>query len=91
MSKKYTTISIELDPELIQQAEELFAQLGMDLSTAINLFLEKCVEIGGIPFMITTEIPNEETIAAMEEARRLTAENSKSYNSIEELLEDLKK
>lgn len=61
MSKKYTTISIELDSVLKQQAEELFTSLGMDLSTAINLFLKKCVEVGGIPFMITTNIPNEET------------------------------
>ena len=91
MSKKYTTITIEIDDKLKQQAEELFASRGMDLSTAINLFLAKCVEVGGIPFMTTTEIPNEETIAAMEEARHLTAENSKSYNSVEELLEDLMK
>ena len=91
MSKKYTTISIEIEDRLKQQAEELFASLGMDLSTAINLFLEKCVEVGGIPFMITTEIPNEETIAAIEEAKHLTPQNSKSYNSIDELLEDLKK
>ncbi len=91
MSNKYSTITIELDSELKQQAEKLFVSLGMDLSTAINLFLEKCVEVGGIPFLITTEIPNEETIAAMEEASHLTAEKAKTYNSVEELLEDLKK
>ena len=51
MAKKVNT-NISLDPELKKQAVELFASFGLDLSTAIGMFLSQSVREGKIPFEI---------------------------------------
>lgn len=51
MAKKVNT-NISLDPELKKQAVELFQSFGLDLSTAISLFLSQSVREGKIPFEI---------------------------------------
>lgn len=48
-------VNIEIDEELKSQAEQLFAELGMDLSTAVYIFLRQVVRCGGIPFDIRTD------------------------------------
>ncbi len=84
MAKVSTNISI--DAELKKQAQALFAELGLDLSTAINIYLRQAVMEQGIPFQVTRKIPNAETIAAIEEGRRIAHDpNVKGYSSIEEL------
>lgn len=84
MAKVSTNITI--DAEVKKQAQELFADLGMDLSTAINIYLKKALALQGIPFEVTREVPNEETVAAIEEGRRIAHDKSvKGYNSIEDL------
>ena len=57
--------NINLDPELKKTAQELFADLGLDLTTAVTLFLKQSVREQRIPFEIKRENPNAETIAAM--------------------------
>ena len=66
-----TNISIRMDSELKAQAEALFSELGMNLSTAFNIFVRQSLREGGIPFEIRTERPNKETIAAMLEAEHM--------------------
>lgn len=84
MAKVSTNISIDADVKT--EAQKLFADLGLDLSTAINIFLRQAVREEGIPFEITREVPNAETIAAIEEGRRMAHDpNAKSYASVEEL------
>lgn len=43
-------LEIEIDKELKEQAEALLQKIGMDLETAIILFIEECVRIHGLPF-----------------------------------------
>ena len=82
MAKVSTNISIDADVK--KQAQELFAALGLDFSTAINIYLKKAIYEQGIPFDVRFEVPNAETIAAIEEAER--GENLHGpFNSIEEL------
>ena len=50
------------------KAQELFADFGMDLSTAINIFLKQAIYERSIPFAIRRELPNETTLKAMDEA-----------------------
>lgn len=76
MAKISTSISI--DAETKAQAQELFADLGLDLSTAINMFLRQAIRENGIPFSIHREVPNAETIAAMKEAEEM-AKNPAAY------------
>lgn len=51
MAKISTSISIDADVKA--QAQELFAELGLDLSTAVNLFLRQCIHEDGIPFLVS--------------------------------------
>ena len=59
----YTNLTISMDSDLKEKADVLFSELGMDLSTAFNLFVKESLRVGGIPFELT---PNKETIEAME-------------------------
>ncbi len=68
MAKVSTNISI--DAEIKKQAQELFAELGMDLSTAVNIFIRQALRQRSIPFEITTETPNSVTTAAIEAAEK---------------------
>ena len=87
-----TNVSIRMDTELKAQADELFAQLGMNLSTAFNIFVRQSLREGGIPFEIRTDRPNKETIAAMLEAENIAKDpNVKGYTDLDEMFADLKK
>lgn len=84
----YTNLTISMDSDLKEKADVLFSELGMDLSTAFNLFVKESLRVGGIPFELT---PNKETIKVMEEAKRRTYDSSiKGYNNLDELFEELK-
>ena len=63
-----TNISIRMDVELKKQAERLFSELGMNMTTAFNIFLRQAVRQQRIPFDVALDTPNAETIAAMQEA-----------------------
>lgn len=87
-----TNISIRMDTELKAQADALFAELGMNLSTAFNIFVRQSLREGGIPFEIRTDRPNKETIAAMLEAENIAKDpNVKGYTDLDEMFADLKK
>lgn len=87
-----TNVSIRMDTELKAQADELFAELGMNLSTAFNIFVRQSLREGGIPFEIRTDRPNKETIAAMLEAENIAKDpNVKGYTDLMRCLADLKK
>ena len=55
MAKVNTNIS--LDPELKRSAQELYADLGLDLSTAVTIFLKQSLRVGGIPFAVVRSVP----------------------------------
>lgn len=86
-------ISVRTDSETLKQCEELYNDLGMDLSTAINVFMRKSLRVGGFPFNVSydEDHPNADTIAAMIETEALIHDpNAKKYTDVEELLKDLK-
>lgn len=90
MPNSTTNISIRMDSDLKAQADELFGELGMSISTAFNIFVRQSLRVGGIPFEIKLERPNQETIAAMLEAERIAHDpNVKGYRDLDELFEDL--
>jgi len=87
-----TNVTIRMDSELKTQADALFAELGMNLSTAFNIFVRQSLRQGGIPFLIQTSRPNKETVAAMLEAERIAHDPSvKHYSDVEEALRELKR
>ena len=86
-----TSVSFRIDTNLKNQADALFATLGLNMTTAFNMFLRQCVREGRIPFDATINVPNSETIAAMFETIQL-ADNptAKTYN-VEDALKEIKK
>jgi len=86
-----TNVTIRMDSELKADAEALLEEMGMNLSTAFNIFIRQTLRDGAIPFRISTGRPNKETIAAMLEAERLAYDpNAKRYTDLDELFEDLR-
>lgn len=91
MAGNTTNISIRMDSELKAQADALFAELGMNLSTAFNIFVRQSIREARIPFDISLNQPNRETIAAMLEAERIAKDRSvKGYSDLNELFKELK-
>ena len=91
MAGNTTNISIRMDTELKSQAEELFAELGMNITTAFNIFVRQSLREGGIPFDVSLNKPNKETVAAMLEAERIAKDTSvKGYTDLNQLFADLK-
>jgi len=66
-SQTTTNLSIRMDKELKEQAEILFSELGMNMTTAMNVFVRQSVRQGKIPFEIALQNPNTETIKAIHE------------------------
>lgn len=83
-----SVVQIRMDSELRDSATKTFDALGLDLPTAIRIFLKKSVAVQGLPFEVRAEIPNEETRRAMENAERGIG-LSRSFSSVAELMEDL--
>ena len=83
-----TNTSIKIDPELKQQAQELFESLGLNLSSAINIFLRQSVREQAIPFRIGEPVYNAETLQVIREARQ-GINVSRAFDTVEELFEDL--
>ena len=91
MAATTTNISIRMDSDLKVQADALFAELGMNISTAFNVFVRQALREGRIPFDISLNKPNRETIAAMLEAERIAKDPSvKGYNDLDELFAELR-
>ena len=90
MAGTTTNVSIRMDSDLKAQADALFSELGMNLTTAFNIFVRQSIREGGIPFEISLNQPNRETIAAMLEAERAAKDpGAKRYHSVKELFSDL--
>ncbi|NLQ60101.1 type II toxin-antitoxin system RelB/DinJ family antitoxin [Streptococcus mutans] len=82
---------IRIDETVKAQATSLFNDLGMDMSSAVNIFLRQCLLRGGFPF--TVEVPNysQKTLEAMAEARKISRDETvASYSNMADLKKALK-
>ena len=100
---KQTTITIRIDEDLKKQAEVLFNEMGMNLTTAYTIFTKAVVRQGKIPFEISARNPNKETLEAMKETKNISKDkiknglendiykdnNIKYYNTADEMIEDI--
>lgn len=86
------TISILMDSDIKKEATFILRQYGLDISSTVNLFLRQCVLRGGLPFDVTLPSYKRKTLAAMEEAKKISEDPSaRGYTSIEELNDALSK
>lgn len=81
-------INIRVDSDLKKKAEAIYSQLGMNLSTAMNVFLRSSIRYGGIPFDLRLDAFNAETLAAMDDVNNSRG-LSKPFESVSSLMEDL--
>jgi DNA-damage-inducible protein J len=86
-----TNFSVRMDSDIKKQCEALYGELGVNLTTAINVFLRQSLRAGGFPFDVRLEQPNTETITAMMEAEHISRDPSvKRYSGAEAALRALK-
>ena len=83
-----TNVTIRMDKDLKRQADELFTVLGLSFSTAVGVFCRQAVMRGKIPFELSAEKPNAETLAAIDDVNN-HRNLSKAYDDIDELMRDL--
>lgn len=84
-------VNIRMNPELKKQFEAFCEDMGLTMTTAINLFVKKTVREYRIPFEIGGEIPNKETMEAIKEIQYLKVhpEKGKTYKNAKELRRDI--
>ena len=81
-----TNLNIRTDREVKLAAEKIFEELGLNMTTAINMFLKQTIRENGIPFELKLNTPNAATVSAIEEGRKIAEDKSiKGYSDIDSL------
>ncbi len=81
-----TNLNIRTDKEIKEAAEKIYSSLGLNMTTAINMFLRASIRESGIPFDLKLDILSDETIKAIEEGRMIAKDtNVKSYDNMDDL------
>lgn len=88
MAKVSTSISI--DSEVREKALPILNELGLDLSTAVGMFLRQTIRDQGIPFDITLNVPNADTRAALQEFQDMKEhpERYKRYSNFRDAMKE---
>ena len=84
-------INVRVDSELKQSAEALFSDLGLNMSSAITMFLKSAVSHDGIPFEVKRLTPNAETKAALAEYEEMKKNpgSYKRYRSFDDMIDEV--
>ena len=81
-----TNLNIRTDKDIKEQADRIFSELGLNMTTAVNMFLRTAIREHGIPFELKLDVPNNTTATAIEEGRKLAEDPSAPrYTSIDDL------
>jgi DNA-damage-inducible protein J len=83
-----TSTNIRMDTEIKKQAEALFSELGLNMTTAVNMFLRQAVRQHGIPFELKIDAPNAETLVAMSDVNN-HHNMSQKYSNTTDVMEAL--
>ena len=83
--------NIRMDADLKKQFEAFCADMGMTMTTAFNIFAKKAVRENRIPFEISGDVPNAETIEAIQEVKKMKAnpDMGKTYSDVDQMMEEL--
>lgn len=81
-----TNLNIKVDKDIKEKADQIYSEPGMNMTTAINVFLRATIREQGIPFALKLDESNEVTAAAIEEGRRIASDSSvKGYDNMDDL------
>ena len=82
---KNASVNIRTTDEIKKGAEVILNGLGLNISSAVNLFLRQVINYRGIPFDL--RLPNKETLQAMDDIN--TNRNLKSADTVKEMFEKI--
>lgn len=85
---KTVNVTFRVDEDIKEQADDLFSDLGLSLSTAFNIFLRQAIREQQIPFPISRNVPNAATLAAMASAEK-DEEVYGPFDNVDDLMEAL--
>ena len=71
-------LQLRIDDSLRQEAADIYAQLGLDLPTAIRMFLTRSVQVRGIPFSMLLPDEDYKATAAIAAMKRMSADAEKT-------------
>ena len=86
-----TSMNIRMDSGIKRDAQQLFAELGMDMTTAVNIFLRQAPRQRGLPFEVKLDVPNWDTLEALEEIRQMkkNPQLGKTYTDVDVMMKEL--
>jgi DNA-damage-inducible protein J len=84
-----TSMNIRMDSEVKKQAEEIFSEFGINMTTAINIFLRQSIREHGLPFELKLDVPNTETVEAIKEGKEIIEKGSARFESVDDMFNDL--
>ena len=87
---KTASMYIRIDPQIKSDVEAVYAQYGMSITDAINVFLYTSRNIGGLPFDLRPSKPNAETLEAISEGNEIIKSGKTRFSNAEEMLQELK-
>lgn len=86
---KTSNLNMRIDPNVKEQAEQIFSTLGITVTDAVNMFLHQAIIYGGIPFNLKVEKPNSTTLSAMQEAELIAESKATKFKDVDEMFKDL--
>ena len=91
MSNITSIVSVNVPKEVKDESNIIFNNLGLNMSTAINIFLKKVISERGIPFEIKESVPNKELIEALQEGEDILdgKVKKKGYRNIQKMFDDI--
>ena len=87
---KTASMYIRIDPIIKTDVEAIYAQYGMSITDAINVFLYTSRNIGGLPFDLRPSVPNAETLKAIREGNEIINSGKTRFDNAEDMLRELK-
>lgn len=85
-------VQVRIDEDLKTQATAIYDKLGMDLSSAVRIFLKRSVMVNGVPFDMTLpkqEYKAEKAVSAMEKLSAEAQKNGTSNMSLDEINQEI--
>lgn len=83
------SLQVRVDKDAKEKASAIYASLGMDLSTAVRVFLRKSILAGGMPFEVSLGETRAKAMLALEETRNISEENGNRNMTLDEINEEI--
>lgn len=91
MEIQIVTISVNVDTDTLEEATNVLKEIGLDINTAINIFLVEVIKKGKMPFKVKNPKPSKELKKALKEAQDIIDGKieTKGYHNVQQRFEDI--